>query len=234
MLCPHCRKEFHTNGTKVIHFLIDRDNYTNCLYAGQDAEGHWWIMKTLCPSCGKYALHLGHSYDAIEGTRPDPPGPFPDHTLSVSPIRPKASTRPPVPVDVPSEFAKDYLEACLVLADSPSASAALSRRCLQHVLREKAGVKENNLYKEIEVVVAGGTLPSDVSENLDYIRKIGNLGAHPTMNDVAGEIVPVEREEAEWCLEVIESLFDFYFVRPADSRRRREAFDSKMSAAKSV
>ena len=139
----------------------------------------------------------------------------PSDILSNVSIRPKASSRPSVPVEVPHEFTTDYLEACLILADSPSASAALSRRSLQLILREKGGVRESNLYREIGTVVDSGALPSDIAGNLDYIRKIGNLAAHPTMNEVAGEIVPVELGEAEWCLEVIESLFDFYFVRPA-------------------
>jgi len=32
-----------------------------------------------------------------------------------------------------------------VLSDSEKASAALSRRCLEHLLREKAGVKQDDL-----------------------------------------------------------------------------------------
>lgn len=46
-------------------------------------------------------------------------------------IRPKIANRPPVPIEVPTLFAEDYNEACLVIIDSPKASAALSRRCLQ-------------------------------------------------------------------------------------------------------
>ena len=69
-------------------------------------------------------------------------------------IHPKATSRQPVPAEVPEEFAADYREACLVLADSPKASAALSRRCLQHILQEKSGAKtQNNLAKTIEEVI---------------------------------------------------------------------------------
>ena len=46
------------------------------------------------------------------------------------------SARPPVPKEVPSHIAEDYKEAALVLNFSPKSSAALSRRCLQAVLRE--------------------------------------------------------------------------------------------------
>src|SRR5690242_17488444 len=51
-------------------------------------------------------------------------------------IVPATSNRGSVPQDVPTNIADDYNEAALVLAYSPKASAALSRRCLQAVLRE--------------------------------------------------------------------------------------------------
>ena len=145
-------------------------------------------------------------------------------------IRPRVPNRQPIPPEVPDSFLADYKEACLVLAYSPKASAALSRRCLQHILREKAMVKEANLYNEIEAVINNHALPSDVVDSIDYLRKIGNLAAHPMLNSNTGEIVPVEPGEAEWCLEVIEMLFDYYFVRPAKTQQRRQAFDQKMSA----
>ena len=119
----------------------------------------------------------------------------------------------------------DYREACLVLADSPKASAALSRRCLQHILREKAGVRQGNLYNEIQEVLSSNSLPSDIAESIDLIRNIGNFAAHPTKSESSGEIVPVEPGEAEWCLDVIEMLYDFYFVRPDTNKKKREAIN---------
>ena len=58
-------------------------------------------------------------------------------TVATQLVRPKGISRAPLPPEVPSEFTKDYQEACLVLTDSPKASAALSRRCLQNLLREE-------------------------------------------------------------------------------------------------
>ena len=45
-------------------------------------------------------------------------------------IKPKSAYRH-CPAQVPSEIAKDYIEAGLILDDSPTASATLSRRCLK-------------------------------------------------------------------------------------------------------
>jgi hypothetical protein len=51
-----------------------------------------------------------------------------------------------LPSEVPPEFANDYKEACLIIANSPKASAALSRRCLQNILREKAGTTKKGSF----------------------------------------------------------------------------------------
>jgi len=47
----------------------------------------------------------------------------------------------------------------------------------------------------------------------------------------SGEIVPVEPGEAEWNLDSLESLFDFYFVQPEILREKREALDKKLKEA---
>ena len=97
-------------------------------------------------------------------------------------IHPKATSRQPVPAEVPEEFTADYKEACLVLADSPKASAALSRRCLQHIQQEKSGAKtQNNLAKTIGEVIDDPKTPRDVADSLDMVRNIGNFSAHPNI-----------------------------------------------------
>ena len=134
-------------------------------------------------------------------------------------VRPKASGRPPIPPEVPEEFAEDYREACLVLADSPKASAALSRRCLQLILRKQLGAQGRTLYDEIQWVIKHGNLTSSIIELLDVPRKVGNEAAHPTLSD-AGLILDVEPWEADWCLEIIEALYDQLFVLPAKNQER--------------
>ena len=146
-------------------------------------------------------------------------------------IHPKVPNRQPIPPEVPPEFTEDYREACQVLSESPKASAALSRRCLQLILHEKAGVKKGNLKQEIDEVISTGNLPSEIADSLHNLREIGNFAAHAQVHKATGEIVPVEPGEAEWCLDVIEMLFDFYFVRPADIETRRKAWEQKRIAS---
>ena len=220
MKCPHCLVEFHA--TKEINHL------------GNDVQGEWAIEKFDCPNpeCkksiffllnGKFSYNRNNSRYSILN---DPHG---NELISKRElVRPKGSNRPPVPNEVPDGIANDYNEACLVLPDSPKASAALSRRALQHLLRDVAGINEGNLANEIQQVLDSNQLPSYLSESIDAIRNIGNFAAHPSKSSSTGEIVEVEGGEGEWNLEVLEMLFDFYYVQPARIRSRREALNHKL------
>jgi len=146
-------------------------------------------------------------------------------------IYPKAMARSPISTDVKEQYAADYREACLVLADSPKASAALSRRTLQLLLREEARVKISNLSNEIDEVLASGKLPSHLAEAIDAIRILGNFAAHPMKSTNTGEILDVEPGEADWTLDVLEGLFDFYFVQPAILRSKKDALNKKLAEA---
>jgi len=143
-------------------------------------------------------------------------------------LHPKGAQRPIPSVDVPKEYRDDFIEASIVLADSPKASAALSRRCLQSLLRNKVQVKPGNLYDEIQETLNLGTLPSHISESLDAVRHIGNFAAHPLKSTSSGEIIDVEEGEADWNLEVLEALFDFYFVQPAVIKKKKDALNKKL------
>jgi hypothetical protein len=146
-------------------------------------------------------------------------------------VWPKGISRAPVPSEGPSEIVEDYKEACLVISESPKASAALSRRCLQNLLRLVGGVKPGDLSTEIQQVLDSGKLPTAVAENIDAIRNIGNFAAHPNKSKGSGEVLPVEPDEAEWTLDVLESLFDFYFVQPARAKAKRDALNKKLQDA---
>lgn len=175
---------------------------------------YWFVQYENCPECKKTIIWIRHGFDN-------------DAIL----VNPKSMSRTPVPLEVDPEFAEDYVEACLVLADSPKASAALSRRCLQNILREKASVKKSDLSKEIDEVVKSGKLPTHLAEALDAVRNIGNFAAHPIKSTSTGEIFDVEPGEAEWNLETLEGLFDFYFVAPKKLQEKKAALNNKLRDA---
>lgn len=99
------------------------------------------------------------------------------------------------------------------------------------MLREAAGVKPSDLSAEIEEVLKGKLLPQHLAESIDAIRNIGNFAAHPIKSKTSGAILPVEPHEAEWNLDVLEALFDFYYVQPAVTATKRAALNAKLHDA---
>jgi hypothetical protein len=130
--------------------------------------------------------------------------------------------------DIPKDYLEDYEESLKVLSGSPKASAALSRRLLQNILREEYTIKENSLSQEIDKFINRKGIPSHITDAVDAVRNIGNFAAHPIKDKNTGEIVPVEFGEAEWLIEVIEALFDFTFIQPIKLKRRREELNIKL------
>jgi len=189
------------------------------------------VIRQTCPACNRFVLHLengiGHAQLAPGNVNQKLVGGVRKRLM----VWPKGVSRAPVPPQVPADIVEDYAEACLVLAESPKASAALSRRCLQNLLRGSAGVKRGDLFDEIQQVIDSKSLPSALAESIDAVRVIGNFAAHPIKSKSTGEIVPVEPHEAEWNLDVLESLFDFYFVLPARVKAKRDALNLKMGDA---
>jgi hypothetical protein len=94
---------------------------------------------------------------------------------------------------------------------------------------DKAGVLKGDLSKQIQYVIDSGKLPSHLEEDIDAIRNIGNFAAHPNKSNSTGEVLEVEPHEAEWNLEVLESLFDFYYVQPERAKARKVALNAKLT-----
>lgn len=204
MKCPHCLENFHEEWQE--------QHLTQSV-----SDGHWRERHCECPACERTIIEVMNK------------------TLNSGywqQVVPKGISRTALPLEINDEQTiNDYKEACLVLPDSAKASAALSRRCLQHILREKAGVKKSDLSTEIQEVIDSNKLPADLSDNLDYIRNIGNFAAHPNKSTNSGEIIEVEPGEAEWNLTLIEELMDFYFVRPARAAKKKADLNIKLKEA---
>jgi hypothetical protein len=175
-------------------------------------------MYMACPDCNKAIIKVRRS--------PIPGGDITEYLAYPENISPR-----PIANEVPDPYRQDFGEAVAVFPLSPKASAALSRRNLQAVLRNCAAVKAGDLYNEIEEVIKSGRVPSHISEGLHAVRTIGNFAAHPIKSTSTGDIVEVEPGEAEWNLDVLESLFDFYFVEPAKTAKRKAELNAKLKAA---
>ncbi len=123
-------------------------------------------------------------------------------------LRPQSTARP-FPDYIPKAILSDYEEACSIVSLSPKASATLSRRCLQGMIRDFWKISKTRLFDEIaelENKIAPQTWAA-----IDAVRKIGNIGAH--MERDIDVIVDVDPEEAALLSNLIEMLLEEWYVR---------------------
>ncbi|KAB8066282.1 DUF4145 domain-containing protein [Janthinobacterium violaceinigrum] len=129
---------------------------------------------------------------------------------------------------IPTVIIKDYEEAFSIVELSPKASATLSRRALQGILRDFWKVKPQNLNMEIESIkdrVDGLTWDA-----IDSIRKIGNIGAH--MEKDINIILDVDPEEAHLLISLIETLLTEWYVGRAERESRMKAIKATADSKK--
>ena len=213
MKCPHCAVTIHDAFT--IHPTANENRMSK---NGRDIPSRqWFFLHQQCPACFESIVYLYRNANNL---------------LDIASflVYPRSSTRP-VPAEVTDPYRQDFVEACTVLPFSPKASAALSRRCLQAILKDKAGAKKKDLADQIDEIASLGTVPSHIADDLHAVRNIGNFAAHTQKSTASGAILDVEPGEAEWNLDVLESLFDFYFVQPAISAKRKAALNVKLKEA---
>jgi hypothetical protein len=193
MQCPHCLQPFQA--------------YPRVVDLGRCGEDKWTITLDTCPNCNDAILMLYRTRPVAE---------------PVALLFP-TGTSPTVAKDVPANYAEDYVEAARLLHHSPKASAALGRRCLRRLFDEMAGLKDVDLNKAIETLVASKHLPKHLADAIDQVRHLSNLAANPRKSTHPGEIGDSAPGEAEWILDTLDGLFQYYFVQPAAIQRKRAA-----------
>lgn len=203
-LCPHCDHSA----------LIDDRNFeSKDIYLGLNKVGEDKIISyeyIVCPNpkCKKSTLtisvHYGNQY--LTGKK-----------IFLKRILPPFASKH-IPPCVPEQISNDYIEACEICELSPKASATLIRRCLQGMIRDFWQVKERTLAKEIEAIK--DRIEGDTWEAIESIRKIGNIGAH--MEKDIDLIIDVEPEETKLLIELVESLFEEWYVN-RQKRKERNA-----------
>ncbi len=215
--CPYCSKAiFFEEEDAFVYKYKNHERPADSDITGFD------IAVGFCPSCGRLivlfrqGIYEEHEYGAQL-----------EKVITEEIIYPKYSARN-LPDEVPEPYKSDFQEAAAVLSYSPKASAAISRRLLQNLLREQFKIKHSSLAKEIDEFLKLPGIPSYLTQAVDAIRNIGNFAAHPLKDTSTGEIVDVEDGEAEWLLDVLDSLFDYVFVQPKLLEKRRKHLNEKL------
>jgi hypothetical protein len=130
----------------------------------------------------------------------------------------------------------DYEEACAIRDLSPKASATITRRCIQGIIRDFCDITKGRLIDEINELrrrVDAGQAPPGVQVDtvgaIDHVRQIGNIGAH--MEADINVIVDVDPDEAQVLIELAELLFEEWSVS-REQRTQRIAKLAEIAAEK--
>jgi len=134
---------------------------------------------------------------------------------------------------VPEPIRNDYTEACKIVNDSPKASATLSRRCLQGMIRGFWGISKPTLKQEIDAIK--DKVDPLTWQAIDAVRTIGNIGAH--MEKDINFIIDVEPGEAELLIGLIEWLIKDWYINGHEREKEMQrivALGQVKNAAKKV
>lgn len=143
-------------------------------------------------------------------------------------LKPQSSAKP-FPDYIPAVLRSDYEEACLIVSLSPKASATLSRRCLQGMIRDFWNITKPRLIDEI--LALEDKVDPQTWAAIDAVRSIGNIGAH--MEKDINLIVDVDPDEAQFLIDLIETLMTEWYVHKHDRDQKMNAI-AAMAAAKKV
>lgn len=205
--CPHCGNKTTVNDDK---FSSNEHDLTI-----KNSENSGKILKTIfivCPNdeCKKITL-IGELYEYNYIPNIWRKGDFirrwrllPDSDAKVFPDY------------IPEPLRNDYEEAAKILMLSPKASATLSRRCLQGIIRDFWSISKSRLIDEINAIE--DKVDPLTWKSIDAVRKVGNIGAH--MEKDINLIIDVEPSEAKLLLELIELLFEEWYIHKYEREQK--------------
>jgi len=204
MTCPFCNSVFpitnDTVRTRSSSFLhanpINFANINNENIESWDKTREAILVQfSLCPSCNKYSINISGLGSDMKG-----------QSVNFVP----SSLAKQFPNYIPQSIRNDYEESYKIVNLSPKASATLSRRCLQGIIRDYWKIfNKRSLYEEIEAIK--DKVDPQVKGDLDSVRKIGNIGAH--MERDINLIIDIDPNEAERLIKLNEYLIEQWYIK---------------------
>lgn len=205
-ICPHCERAVTISGERLT-------NSRHTLHI-ENAEGiRSFLSKFIvCPNpdCKRFTL-TATLYESTWQHGNEKLGLPIQHWNLIPDSRAKN-----FPGYIPKAILDDYREACLIRDLSPKASATLSRRCLQGMIRDFWKIKPGRLVDEIASIQP--QVDPLTWDAIEAVRKIGNIGAH--MEKDIDVIVDVDPNEANLLIELIETLIREWYINREERRAR--------------
>lgn len=197
--CPFCNHSFPLIDSTYRYYESSFE-YENIKFFDTTPENSIRTNFYKCPNCQKISLTL----DGISGNLKN----------IFVPVYPNSLARQ-FPEYIPLSIRNDYQEAYSILNLSPKASATLSRRCLQGMIRDFWGITKSRLIDEINALQS--KVPSSQWKAIDSLRSIGNIGAH--MEKDINTIIDVDLDESQKLLKLIELLLEKWYISRHDEEQ---------------
>ena len=205
--CPFCNRHTTITNQDVDSGQAPHFSETKYGYVGIS----WLAICCPNPDCREVALRL--SFNEFEYGEF---GPRSKQRLETWNLRPESNAKHQ-PDYIPEQITEDYYEACLIVEKSPKASATLSRRCLQGMIRDRWKISKKSLYEEINELE--NHVDNDTWGAIKAVKDVGNIGAH--MEKDIDLIIPVDPDEAKLLIEMIEELFDIWYVQRHERQQKK-------------
>lgn len=209
--CPYCSSKIAISHDTLVKHSIGFEAADGMIWNargdGKACPSCLEISFYKCPNCNQYTIKAIGTGDKIDEVN--------------VPIRPISSAKQ-FPKYIPEPIRQDYEEACAIVNLSPKASATLSRRCLQGMIRDFWGITKPTLNKEIDELQ--NQIPADLWSSIDALRQLGNIGAH--MEKDTNVIVDIDPNEANSLIQLIELLMKEWYI---NREERKKLFSSIIS-----
>lgn len=219
MICPNCRVSV-PSGKWISQHIVSDNDYNYEIHHFHCAECYKISIKFTCNPI-KPILYGSTTLNPYKGL-----------SFRQEFLIPKTTPRDPIPKDVENIYVKDYNAAVELLPINPMASAAFSRRLLQHYIEKKHGIKKPDLKQEIQELKELSHYPSDLIILFDRIRHYGTFAAHAKTDQISGEIIDIDPGEADSLLDILEEMFDYDYERKRRLKEREKKLQDKLKRSK--
>ncbi|MDA7948800.1 MAG: DUF4145 domain-containing protein [Hyphomicrobiaceae bacterium] len=149
--------------------------------------------------------------------RSEPVEPAPIETNGNQP----AAQRPTAPSDVPEKVQDAYGQALFLVERSPRASGALSRYCLQQIIRDFWDIdpkKQGLLAEELDLI--SDMIAEETRSSIQCVRDFGSIDYHFSQD--RDMMVDTTIEEARMLLALVQLLFQEWYAERYKRKTRCE------------
>ena len=188
LICRHC-------GNETLHSLLYKyENYIKILNSkGNLSRYQYYFFLVKCETCSEPSLYGNWEF-----------ADNPEYLKEAKLFYPTSEELSNV---VPENVRRVYREASRIKKISPNSFVVQIRRALEYICMEQ-NATGNSLYNKLEDLAQRNVLPPVLAEATGILRKIGNIGAHVSEEDVSPDL-------AETIDDFFKLVIEYIYILPS-------------------